>query len=192
MQLILRTLALFCSGQVELHRYEIPHLETGRGPDWQRKCTQAWNSFCRNLEPQIVFIHLFLGGLKWKTRTECNSESAVFAVTSCPTSLAELPVPDLVHHHVHLRTLQQLLLCCAPAGHRHGLQDAAHHPLLRHSQRQTGTRRGHQREPASSQSDGGRWWLFRHSVSVWWWVSASKRSEEMDIALEESVYNSST
>lgn len=53
-------------------------------------------------------------------------------------SLADLPVSLLVHNHVLTGPLQQLLLRLPPAGHRHGRQDAAHHPVVRHAQRQAG------------------------------------------------------
>ena len=52
---------------------------------------------------------------------------------------AVLPLPSVVYDHVYSRTLQQLLLRCPPIGHRHGVQDAPHHPVLCHTQRQTGT-----------------------------------------------------
>ena len=49
-----------------------------------------------------------------------------------------LPLSDLVHRHVHLGTLQQLLLCRSSPGHRHGRQDPPHHSVLGHPQRETG------------------------------------------------------
>lgn len=51
---------------------------------------------------------------------------------------ADVPLPGVVHSDVTARTLQQLFLCLSPAGHRHGREDATHHPVLRHAQRQTG------------------------------------------------------
>lgn len=51
---------------------------------------------------------------------------------------ADVPLPGVVHGDVTARTLQQLLLRVSPAGHRHGREDTAHHPVLRHAQRQTG------------------------------------------------------
>lgn len=66
-------------------------------------------------------------------RIHCDKR-VPFASVSPPV----LPVPGVVHHHVHPRPLQQLLLRCPPAGHRHGLQDPTHHPLVRHAQRQAG------------------------------------------------------
>lgn len=50
----------------------------------------------------------------------------------------DVPLPGVVHSDVTARTLQQLFLCLSPAGHCHGCEDAAHHPVLRHAQRQTG------------------------------------------------------
>lgn len=47
-------------------------------------------------------------------------------------------LPGVVHHHVHPGPLQQLLLRRTSSGHRHGLQDPPHHPVLRHTQWQTG------------------------------------------------------
>lgn len=44
----------------------------------------------------------------------------------------------MVHDHVLAGTLQQLLLRLPLAGHRHGGQNSAHHPVLGHAQRQTG------------------------------------------------------
>lgn len=51
---------------------------------------------------------------------------------------ADVPLPGVVHGDVTAGALQQLLLCLSFAGHRHGREDAAHHPVLRHAQRQTG------------------------------------------------------
>lgn len=53
-------------------------------------------------------------------------------------SLPVIPVSGMVHHNVHPGPLQQFLLCCPSAGHRHGLQDSPHDSLLCHTQRQTG------------------------------------------------------
>lgn len=51
---------------------------------------------------------------------------------------ADLPVSLLVHHHVSAWALQQLLLRLPLAGYCNGREDSAHHPVLRHTQRQTG------------------------------------------------------
>lgn len=59
-------------------------------------------------------------------------------VTYLAISFVDVLISLLVHDHVITRALQQLLLRLPPAGHRHGCQDSAHHPVLGHTQRQTG------------------------------------------------------
>lgn len=69
----------------------------------------------------------------------CSQEGPI---SSCsPATLpfsAVISVPGLVHNNVYPGALQQLLLCCPPAGYRHGVQDLANHLVFGHSQRQTG------------------------------------------------------
>lgn len=69
---------------------------------------------------------------------------------------AVLPVSDLVHHHVHLRTLQQLLLRRPYAGHRHGLQDRPHHPVFRYPQWKAGASLSRQGAPERREEASGR------------------------------------
>lgn len=51
----------------------------------------------------------------------------------------DFPLPGLVYGNVLARSLQQLFLRLSPAGHRYGCQNAAYHPVFRHTQRQAGT-----------------------------------------------------
>lgn len=56
----------------------------------------------------------------------------------CLNPIPDFPLPGVVHGHVLARSLQQLLLRLSPAGHRHGRQNLAHHPVLRDTQWQAG------------------------------------------------------
>lgn len=115
--------------QVELNRHQVPRLENGSGV--YRQCKFGLS------EGFDGSTGLVTGQMEG--RRPGTSPSYRIAVFAC---VPVLPVPGVVHHHVHPRPLQQLLLCRSPAGHRHGLQNPSHHPLLCHTQRQTGEEDG--------------------------------------------------